>query len=373
MKRIWIPISILVLCAAALITFSCSNGNDPFEEYRGVNLIEGTGFDAGEWTADRSESYYMNFEAVTAADAGGTTGLPDGAAVYRLEVPNLMPDGDFESTSAGPLPTPTGWSATGGTNQIVSPGIYGQSLEYNITETQMVDFTLSNLADGFIANKYYLIRFVLEASSAVFDYHNGVASLNAPWILAGLSGITAFPTANDDPEILAISSGGTFSINTPGTGSSVQGGQLDNFRIIRTDIPYGLRLQVPSIQEGRPELIPGTYRFSVYIKQEDSASVTPAVKNRFRSAGVTLQIKGPHDSVSDFTVATAFHPDDEDADWTSWQLISTDIEDLYPSAKEEPNNAVTLSIYPTDVYDLDIGSVLIAAPSLEFIPEGSSN
>ncbi len=373
-KRMWIPVSVLILSWAALITLSCSNGTDLFGEYRGVNLIEGYGFDYDGWTADWSESYYMNFEAVTAADAGGTTGLPDGAAVYRLEIPNLMPDGDFEATTV-PNP-PDNWTPGGvGTVVTAATGISGTTMVYDCPDkTDKINFSLSNLADSFNAGSFYTIRFDFIVGSALFDYHNGTnTQLPVYWEIAGLSGIQPFPTAEIDSEILAVS-GGTFSINTPSDiASIVQSGKIDNFRVIRTDIPYAIRLEVPSIREGKPELIPGTYRFSVYVKQEESASVTPAVLNRFRSTGVTLQVEGPYASHSDTSAAAAFHPDDENADWSSWQAISVDINDLYPSAKEEPDNVVVLSVYPHDVNDEDIGSILIAAPSLEFIPEGSSN
>ena len=355
----------LVLLPLFLL-FSC-NTSDLFEEYRGVNLISSYAFDSAGWTKDRSESYYMNFESVTAAEAGTTSGLPDGAAIYRLEIPNLMPDGDFETTTAGSLPA--GWSDTGGTNQVAATGIYGQSLAYDIDNTQRLNFTLSTVADSFSANGYYLIRFLLNQPAAVFDYHDGTSSsfLAKPWKLAGLSGVTAFPTTEDDPEILA-QTGGTFSINDIAqTESIVQSGKLDNFRVVRTDISNTVSLNVPYQETDRLDLLPGTYRFSVYIKQEPASNISPTVKNRFPATGITLQIEGTPDYISNGYAYAVHYPTDEGVDWSSWTQISVDIHGLNPSS--QPDVGIDVSITPNDINDKDVGSILIASPSLEFLPD----
>ena len=114
-------------------------------------------------------------------------------------------------------------------------------------------------------------------------------------------------------------------------------------------------------------LLPGTYRFSVYIKQEPSASISPTVKNRFRAAGITLQAAGPADAGST-TYAYAVHsPDDDGADWSAWSQVYVDIEGLNPSSQESAG--IDISITPNNINAKDVGSILVASPSLEFLPD----
>ncbi len=379
------------LATLALVT-SC-NFPDIFGAYNQRSLLAGNGLDA--WKTDQT-SPYMTYQQVSPTAAGGTAGLPSGysGAIYRLEVNNLMPDGDFEAATL-----PTGWFDAD-TNQhhylITSSSgapraIDGQSIEMDTEQGKSVYFNLSYLADGAVANAVYAphFEFTLGDTNSPLTYQ----FTNA-----------ADVTGNDQPYQWDISGGNT----TPGTVLSaplastqdlsfvagdrsppllafgkwngLQKISLDNLRIVRTDIPLRLRFDVPYHDSTgtRPDLLNGHYRFSVYVRVDPTNTIdgTAAhVENRFPADAVSIGINLIAGSTASTNGALAvFHPTDSGAsNWANWTLLQTDAYSVQFSTPSDPaTDILELYISPMDVsagpVTRDARSVLIADPELVFSP-----
>ncbi|MFW6288973.1 MAG: hypothetical protein ACOC2Q_04255, partial [Spirochaetota bacterium] len=116
--RIGLYIALTVLTSAFFLV-GC-DFQDPFVEYRGVNLIEARGFTIDDF----SEAYGDGSDPIATPDYilleapgsyGGTNGLPDTTfttldSIRSLEVINLVPNGDFEESDEDDEP-PSPWLA----------------------------------------------------------------------------------------------------------------------------------------------------------------------------------------------------------------------------------------------------------------------
>lgn len=389
-----------VVSFAALYLFSCKPA-EHFGEYRDVNLISEKGFNSGVWVPDPEEAYYMNFEEVTAAEAGTTEGLPSGASIYRLEIPNLLPNGDFEESAVG-TGLPDKWSTSGTPDvEIIDPttatlgnseyAINNNTLYFDIVAKRTrLDFQLNHsqngLADGFVTGGTYLIRFDIKATEyTVFGYNNGTEDFpEKAWTFPNSETLDTrtFPSALIDPMITAESDDSLyFSIGV--FDEDIQQSQLayiDNIRIIRTDIDQFLRYPLPIEEEdgSRPPLVDGYYTFSLYVKEDPSHTKANATaSNRFPAVGVTLQLslkKGGE--LQEITMPVVYRPDDEEADWSQWSRISITTNKAFGVTRFDSDEEVRLElmISPTDTTMAgnykDAGSVLIASPSLEYLPDG---
>ncbi len=88
-----------VVCACALLALLSCTPPD-WSDFQGVNLISGLSW--ADWTVDQPAG--MSLSAVTDQSF-------EGAPAFRLELVNLIPNGDFEAASTrGPS---AGWTATG--------------------------------------------------------------------------------------------------------------------------------------------------------------------------------------------------------------------------------------------------------------------
>jgi hypothetical protein len=116
----------------------------------------------------------------------------------------------------------------------------------------------------------------------------------------------------------------------------------------------------------------------VYIKKDPTNTKAKAeAANRMPATGVTLRMALKYkDEIKETSVPVAFHPDDEKADWSKWSKISiTTARSFSVSQFDSPEDTyIQVMITPTDATmagnNKDAGSVLIAAPSLEYLPDG---
>ena len=111
LARVLVPVAIAVLLA------SCEPLGGYFDDYYDaagdpINLIENRGFGITDWVPDQSAPF-MAFAVVGTAEGIDTTGLPAGFSgdICRLEILNLLPNGDFEATPLGTAPA--GWVSSG--------------------------------------------------------------------------------------------------------------------------------------------------------------------------------------------------------------------------------------------------------------------
>ncbi len=389
---------LLLSGSAGLIVFvlllSTCKQSDLFPEYRGTNLISGIAL--AKWAADQG-TVYMNYEQVSGTGYEPPTGH-DSADVYRLEIKNLVPNGDFENSTVGSAPS--GWVLYPGggadTLKIVDSGsgeIYDKTMHLKIKTLDRVDFnvrdTVNGAIDGFSENNSYLVRFNYRTAGAlVFELNDTATSLgwlkffggeNGGKINITIANLLEYPPAElkglFPDETVGSASAYYFSFGSVDSGnSSPQEGYIDNFRLIRTDLKYRLRLLLSYADDASEPLISGSYRFSVYVKRDPSAGTD----NRFTSNRIDLGITGGGVSSngtgfdeSSFSSYKQFYDGEDGQDWSDWSQVYVDLTLQIPNSS---SRAMEVSICPTDdsqgsLY-LDAGSILVSVPGLELFPDG---
>ncbi len=351
-----------------LTLFSCSDSAPDLSEYQGINYIESTPLDPAaetNWVRTDITGTYITFTAVVPST---TTGLPAGTTDYsRLEILNLLPDGGFDGDADA---SPDNWTVTGGTGIIVAgdantihPG--NKSLRFNLDATQRIHFNLDAvLADSAVDNADYLVNFKFNRASqnltAVFEYNDNAAQYSGG-IWKPKTTVASSGNNYDifrDSLITAKAGADYFSLGSIPAEDDSQSGNIDDVRVVRVDQSYKLDLTVPYTSSGRPELISGNYRFSIYVKKEDAGDINPdpANPNRFPAETVTLYINNDPAAVDVTSVTDA-----------SWSKISAD-----RFIQIQENDTIKLSIAPdnsTSPYLKNAGSILISAPSLYYISD----
>jgi hypothetical protein len=374
-----------VVLVLAVLAASC-RWVDPYPEYRDVNLLEDRGMSAVDFqvssgTGGDATGYIVYDATLTPAEYGSTSGLPDGEedSIHRLEIPNLLPNGDFETT--GDNAVPAGWQEKAGVAFRGSVGasgdIEGQSIVFEVgpgTGDRFAIYDLDVLSDGFVDNATYFFQadFIRETGETdiVFDYGNGSEAsnesyLNPPGEAWVSEGPDTTPTLETIPtvgvmhlDIATLFHSSTWADNYfyvgPAEGSRVSAGVLDNLRIGRSDPAARVSLSLGPAGEGQLDLPKGTYTFSVYVKAEIDDQVTPSANglNRFRSDQICLGSNGDSTCISR-----------TEGGWTSgsWTMISTEIELDHPATDEDPL-VLWVSVF-LQGYEA-VGSILVAAPSL---------
>ncbi|MEX2443987.1 MAG: hypothetical protein WD492_10300 [Alkalispirochaeta sp.] len=322
--------AVTISLALVLSLAGCPTPID-WDEYDGVNFIAGRGFGSGSvWqeSDDGNGGDYLTFEQATddnhyPSDAPGTP--------FRLELINLIPDGDFETATAGSLPD--AWQATTNANaRVVTAEDYKTSGDYEGVELAAfhgnkvlkVDFvgnterlylnmaTEGNLtvreafekdasfaffldfrtpyeripvslnSDGALetdAPNQYLVQRGQSNKSTVSYRFPGIAQNNPAQYEPEANTFTVF-----DPAFNRFSLGG----DTEATEQRVEG-VIDNVRLVRADLTHEITLDVPlqdSLQPDRPRLLSrGTYEFSFWVARDLSQQ-----SNRFDARYVTVSI-----------------------------------------------------------------------------------
>ncbi|RKX84217.1 MAG: hypothetical protein DRP57_06375, partial [Spirochaetes bacterium] len=143
-KLYFLGIAVLFLSALSLST--CKQ-TDLFSEYRGTNLLDGIPFTT--WVPDQTGPY-MNYEEESGTGCEPPSDHP-GEEVYRLEIKNLIPNGDFEATTAGAAPL--GWTAYNGggtgsdTLEVIDSGNLGGGEAAGLIDNKTMHFATDNAAD----------------------------------------------------------------------------------------------------------------------------------------------------------------------------------------------------------------------------------
>ncbi len=381
-----------------LILSGCADPAD-FSQYESLNLIADqdfsyTGNDDGEqlWLREYikhqvdepsiNPDSHMIFEPVDAAEAGSITGLPAGAAMYRLEIPNLIPNGDFETD-----PTASGWSETGTFSLItwdppaVPSHIEGRVLDFYHPTGGWIKL---NTPAYLTSNVKYSLRFDLrlkgtELDNMLFEYnYNDGSTPPIDWspvlIPYSQTDIINFPVEKDkNISAFTATAAGFFTIGWSVSNKSKEG-YMDNFRITRIDRSNTLYLDVPFRMGERPELLSGgTYTFSVYVKKENSTRVTPDYPNRYHAEGLTMGINDTSGGLSGNKVDISGITD------STWIQVSVQYSNSQRVQINTPVNTgdsvMTLTMVPTDWNSTTAntaGSILISSPSLTWSPDALS-
>ena len=366
---------VLLLFAAGCPT------SDFFAEYRRKNLVVGYDFDSGAWAVEydiTTAFTYAQFQSVTAVEAGTTAGLPDSSApLYRIEAVNLAENGDFEAALSG------NWILPGAPITVTrDPGVGdeqldGDSLYFNSDGSDTIDYDMKAGSMGVENTGSYAVRFDFKTPGGqinmTFETNDGTDSISLWGPFTSLEGWSVrkdFPL--DVPTVgssLFVSGAGNriFSTGTLSDAvptSPAQEGRIDNLRIARVDSNERIEATVPLTPSGSDvDLVSGWYRFSVWVKKEDSLQVTPTVPNAFHASGLTLGVNGNRE---------AFYPG-TDYTGTEWTKVSIDTFVDASGAVDPSDTVLTLTITPSDRTTLgrnDIGRVLVSTPSVELLPDG---
>ena len=359
------------------------------EEYRGVDLISNRGLSVANFTdsynAGTTPDYdYINFEELTVpALYGSTTGLPASpGSVYRLELVNLMPDGDFELRNDGDnLDVDPFWTVDPGAtlegDNAAGLAITGMSAYFEVAGREAAFFDLrGGLLDTLVYPGSYHLNLLLRRATDItrvnFDYGSLTTSFltqdNISWesdpdpANATLD-VEIFPNdVNIDVVNIFGVAGGTehyLYVGAPETGDAVNGqqGHIDDVRIGRYDIFPHVALPLgSSVVDGSLDILPGLYRFSTYVKSEIDSEVTPNTANAFRPGQVTLGINGRWGTT---TIA--------EAAWSASEWVQVSFDGLVRSADLNQADAVTLRLTVTSDGNPMVGRILIAAPTFELV------
>jgi hypothetical protein len=384
------------VCGTVLLLISCPAGEDLFADYREVNLIENQGFESGDWQVSYGEASpsfdYLRFEPVNTANAGTTTGLPAGTGnIYRIELVNLFPNGDFADSTAGDAPA--GWSLQGpaGSGRIfettttLKPDaglpMEGNVLHFKLNGLQWCiynfDDSATGLLDGFVRNSQYFIQFDSSCQFPNLFSYTDLSITKREWSIGNDTSwsVTPFPPPQEgDARFTTLEGFDYFSIGLPNEGNNAQEGYIDNVRVGRTDIEQKVILQIPisDPEELRPDLLDGHYSFSFYVKFESAGMVSPAFPNRFDAHSISLSLKlSMGEEIAQFQ---SFFSDEEGWSRDEWTKITFQTPKVLqfniPDDPDAELPYLEIALTPTNAVSRDIGSILIAAPSLMYEPDG---
>ena len=354
-----LSVSFLIL---GLAFGSCSYQN-PMSEYGGVDFLET--HDLTEWTATSGGT--MTFAAVAVAEAGDFAGLPGaGADAHRLAVDNLAANGDFEAGIPG------GWTAGGSSSATLDTGgeISGNnSMVYDTgANTSVISYDFSASA---VTNGVYRVFFSIKKQATSPD----------AWYLQLRSGSTIVAVESGDDrsfadadsysdltsEIVIESGAGYFEIGNDGGKAQRQWGFIDDVRIARFDLDQSIIFDVPYQETGGLPLVSGAYTFSVWVKAETAAQLTPNIANRYPATAIAM---GIDDDIADTTTGKTAQIFTSIG--STWTKISITKDNTVVAEQDPPTTdpVLRLCISPQTVFGDDngasvpLGSLLIAEPSL---------
>ena len=347
---------------------------DYFTRYDNKNLV--SHFDFTDWARDQ-DSTYMDWAEVSAAAAGGTSGLPDESAkIYRLEMKNLVPGGDFGSAATI---ADAGWTVTGGSLSLATSTVLGsRALAFTIDSSgEYAEFKLDSTA---VNNSSYLFRFDLTSTntgSLAFQTKTDISSPEYKPSIKTANHIYRVPEDFEADEIpsteFSVYDNSTDSFRIIYSGGNTTG-YVDNFRIVKTDQTHYSRLSLPYTDENRVDdlaLIGGTYRFSIYVKADPQAGSG----NHYAADAVTLLMESFDDqnpsSVS--TPPTSFSSSDYSG-FSEWTKLSVDMETQITIPEDGTSTVLRLSVCPGDARStasLDACSILLSNPSLCYSADGT--
>jgi hypothetical protein len=339
-------VSFAVAGALSWLVIGCSNPVD-WTDFGGVNLIAGRDFgDLHETDPDAMEPVwavgtadYLLFEEVSVTDDAVpelSSEMTPTDAVYRLELLNLVPNGDFEDPAASPFDV---WQEVGSTGaQIITAEEYNGSPEadnvdlatFHGQRVLSINFE-DRLARFFIDLSAYDPRATRGSmdEGAQYAFFLDFRTRFATFPLA-LNRVTAGGELTDEQNQVRINRGEPAAPTTtyrfpgiegdergrsePGTNTFTIGDSLavamsiggdtavsedrsqtllDNIRVVRSDpqLSHGIELVVPQgrdpLQPDRPALVAGgTYTLSLWIGRDLSAGEN----NRFDPHFITLRV-----------------------------------------------------------------------------------
>ncbi|HRY56024.1 MAG TPA: hypothetical protein P5142_15470 [Spirochaetia bacterium] len=365
------------LLASALAS-SCSY-SDQFADYRdeGINFIAARDFSPANidltdigfetpalwtwaWRGSVDSTYdYMTFTDQGTVGASAVSGLASTAEYYRLELDDLVTNGNFEAFADEAALLASGdWTESDAARMEIGPtSIHDNSINLSFgSSAQWVAFDLSSL-NGLVAGNDYPFTLIMNSAS-VLSVGYQVAAAFPGGTPNTLDRITAQLQSGDTEKIY-------FYSNNVGTAV------LDDLRAYRYDLVdvSNLRLRLrPS--DTSPILADGFYEFTLWVRKPADArfsSETGALAN-LASRYVTLRMSNLREGQG---VAGGRFSVNGDGQWH--QIVLR--QDLnFEGIAEGTETAIELAIFPFDAQSSDPGpepgAVEIAQPELHFYLDG---
>lgn len=429
--RIAVPVLLSILLLAG-----CKLNTDYFGEYRGLNLLKDYDFDDVEtdgatpkWKLATSDAF-MTWERIgdttdpngnLARDQAAATPAvgPDGVSpVYRLEIKNLIPNGDFEDatvTADGQTTLPAFWSMENFSSvpkastvvfgsapkpEDLSGSISGRALGWAATDAgdqlrlNLHNAALSLHSDAWSATTYRFHCQLINVKDqktdiAVFLYTQGgvpLLSIAGGGLLAGGNGTWTIPTIQadesaDNASVFPLTN--YLVANTNDLSTQANEGQivafgrqdgtdaivLDNVRLVPDNETLGVQAQFARLDSGAAPLLPGTkpgmYVFTVWVRNDPTAGTL----NRFEPVDLSVRLKGTVKTGTEFTSDPDLRPE---AGWPEWTQLTFKMGFDFVNLNSElgGNPALTITLSPTNgnTGDSDVGSLLVSQPVLTFNP-----
>lgn len=428
----------LVPVLSLLVLTGCTLSTDYFGEYRGVNLLGNYDFDAVDsggapkWKlAPSTSSDFMTWERIgpTSTDPARDTAAsvptvgPDGVSpVYRVEIKNLIPNGDFEDASKtgdgqttlpafwstsdylsnpvaiaslikfGPSPSTTalpgaldgralGWSASQAGDQLRLDLHAGAvSLATNAWSASRYRFR-SDLIN--VSDKFEVGLFLYTSAGAKVDRSERTSSARlqpGDWTVSTLLadnsadhtsrfGVSEFFLTETDPSLLSTE--GRILVFGANDALTPYAAVIDNLRLVPDDQVLGVQAVFPRLDSGTKPLLPGSregmYVFSVFVRNDPTANTL----NRFSPADVSIVLKARTKAgdKSDGSKPSGLRPA---GGWSTWTKLTFNLGFDFVNNDQElaGANALTITISPTSgsAGHPDAGSLLISQPVLTFNP-----
>lgn len=394
--RIFLSVLLLGLLAGCDFQQLFGIKQTDFDDIEGVNLISAEDFDSGFWEPSEADAI-LTWESTAITGPQGNENAP----VQRLEARNLVTNGDFEASEVGAgLGQLEAWEIANEPDDedpeqrervIDSQVLDGKALAVRFsTATTRLYVDLSDSAafrdaDGAISGQHrYLFRYDMVPQTTSFQMqlndNSGTSADSLNWSISVPRGFSeGQPVAVPGDSVVETGEDGSAATIRPtefapdaqehflSFGTFVANEQasiqvdIDNFRILRSSSDYTVRLPVERTSPSRPDLVGGTYRFSVWARSDNDGE-----PNRFPSRWISISIDanvendvGTHQEVNALT--------------NEWQMFSVRAENLAVNSFEE-GVVMTLTLSPVHRTggwtERDVGSLLVAAPELVFIPEG---
>jgi hypothetical protein len=387
--RLFILILVMGSACACLALAACNINLsvNPIYQDAKRNWISDLGFSVARgatssgWAFDYAGSTEDTFAYMSLTDTGATVlgSLPEGldasAEAYRLSINNLMPDPDFALGSFSAM-----WFAGFGDTAPGAPSMtfpatgnisHGDCLAYSRSDNgqyirpHLSDYLLNaaGAGTGPAGGSIYQINFLFYGTNPQINYSpdlNDKLQLNIA------------PSAVNDVHLQ------TQSFDTPADDYYLYFGPdgvqttayVDDIRVVRKAIPLYFSLDL-KLSDATPAFISGRYVFSVWVKNDASASylLSGGAAAPYQARALTLEIRAL--SRSDGGAIGVFHPSDMTAGWSDWTRL--DLE--FPAGEKlaidqtETDPVFSLKISPADLSSatgLDASSIMIAQPSLSF-------
>jgi len=373
---------------APLLVAGCTLDTDYFGEYRGVNLLENWDFGSGRWALDVGDEF-MTWEPVPGEAHEGHPG-------YRLEIKNLVPNGDFEDEAITPdsAPSnavPTNWSLTGGTVEYGashdSVSLTGRALRWKASAggnalllnlgtalgsawvpstsyPYRVRFDFADLGSSGILN----INLVKEFPHPLGD--GSLAEGEGKWDQTNLVGKTVYSFSKQFTQPSNLED--RYLVWGPLNGAEATNVVLDNVRVFLDAGSRAATATLPSLDSGTLTLLPGEktgmYQFTVWVKDDPGAGDN----NRFQAAAVSITLRAAVKSGTGSPSPGVFQR--PAGGWSDWTPLTMDFGFDFVGSDVDLGGqpALTVSLSPmelgTDVESADVGSLLVSHPTLTFNP-----